>query len=64
MNKALKQWVDLFAEKETAFRNKTILTDEAKEGLKLSKNTKLKLILNSINKFNKYNYGSRKLQGR
>ena len=42
MNKALKQWVDLLAEKETAFRNKTILTDEAKEGLKLSKNTKLK----------------------
>lgn len=48
MNRALKQWVDLLAEKETAFRNKTILNDEPKEGLKLSKNTKLKLKIENL----------------
>ena len=49
MSKALKQWVDLLAEKETAFRNKNFLTDEAtKEGLKLSKNTKLKLKIENL----------------
>ena len=48
MSKALKQWVDLLAEKETEFRNKAILTDEAKEGLKLSKNTKLKLKIENL----------------
>ena len=42
MNKALKQWLDLLAEKETAFRKNTMLKDELKDAVNLIKNTELK----------------------
>ena len=45
MNKALKQWSDLLAEKETTLRKNTMLSDEA---IKLSKITKLKLKIENL----------------
>ena len=37
MNKALKQWVELLAEKEAESRNKAIMEDETKRNIKISK---------------------------